>query len=349
MKFFVYFISFIVIISSCESQQNDQETESKKATWINNAFTSIESTNYPNIKGIAWWHENFDDARLRLDSSPEAVKTYKEHITSSFYKSMLIFDNQKLTSPISGLYHGAFPDFGGEESNVTQQRILDFETLIQKELAWVYFSDNWLDNLSFPYDEVTTIHQTGRTPFIRMMARSDFGEKGADPVYTMQNIIDKKFDTQLIAWANEAKNINYPLLVEFGTEVNGNWFPWNGEFNGKDTLDTYGNPSLADGPERFRDAYRHIIDLFRGEGVTNITWFFHVDAHSEPNEQWNSIENYYPGDDYIDWLGVSIYGPQLQSEDFETFSDILDEIYPKLTQLSNKPIAILEFAITEID
>ena len=35
-------------------------------------------------------------------------------------------------------------------------------------------------------------------------------------------------------------------------------------------------PNFPDGPERFRDAYRHIIDLFRKEGVKNITWCFHV-------------------------------------------------------------------------
>ena len=38
----------------------------------------------------------------------------------------------------------------------------------------------------------------------------------------------------------------------------------------------YGDPYFPDGPERFRDAYRHIIDLFRKEDVKNITWCFHV-------------------------------------------------------------------------
>ncbi|HNT71111.1 MAG TPA: glycosyl hydrolase, partial [Bacteroidales bacterium] len=72
-------------------------------------------------------------------------------------------------------------------------------------------------------------------------------------------------------------------------------------------------------------------------------------AYSDPDLDWNQIKNYYPGDNYIDWLGVSVYGPQESDEDYQEFSDILNDVYPILTNLSNKPIAILEFAITEIE
>jgi hypothetical protein len=350
MKRLIYPFFSIVIFSSCASQQNEQILpQNKKAIWISKALTAIQNNQYPNIKGIAWWHENFDDAKLRLDSSPESIEAYKNNIFPSYFISELTFTNSKLDVPANGIYHGAFPDFGGEESNVTEKRITDFEALTGKAIAWAYFSDNWLDNLSFPYDEVTTIHNTGTVPFIRMMARSDFEEFGADPVYTMQHIIDGDFDSELIAWANEAKNIGYPLLVEFGTEVNGNWFPWNGEHNGGGTTTNYGDISLPDGPERFRDAYRHIIDIFNAQNVSNITWFFHVDAFSLPETDWNRIENYYPGDAYIDWIGLSAYGPQHPDEEYIEFTEILDEIYPKLINLSNKPIAVLEFAITEIE
>lgn len=349
MRVLFLFLSSLLFLSACGGgSSHGQVSLNKKANWISNALSAIESNRYPRVRAIAWWHENFDEARLRIDSSDDALQTYKNLIASSTFKSTLNFSNNILQAPSNGVYHGAFPDFGGEESLVTEQRIFDFEALAAKKIAWAYFSDNWLDNVSFPYDEVTTIHTAGRVPFIRMMARSDFEEAGSDPVYTMQNIINGDFDVQLKAWATEAGNIGYPLLVEFGTEVNGNWFPWNGEHNGAGIKDQYGDPTLADGPERFRDAYRHIIDIFKAQSVSNVTWFFHVDAHSEPNVAWNSIENYYPGDDYIDWLGVSVYGPQLPTEDFESFTEILDGVYPKLTALSDKPIAVLEFAVTEL-
>jgi len=139
------------------------------------------------------------------------------------------------------------------------------------------------------------------------------------------------------------------LLVEFGAEVNGDWFPWNGKYNGAGETAFYGDPNLYDGAERFKDAYKHIINICNNNGATNITWFFHVNAYSDPDLDWNQIKNYYPGDNYIDWLGVSVYGPQESDEDYQEFSDILNDVYPILTNLSNKPIAILEFAITEIE
>ena len=65
------------------------------------------------------------------------------------------------------------------------------------------------------------------------------------------------------AGAAAAKEFDSPLIVEFGPEMNGWWYPWNGYWNGGGETNAYGDSSLPDGPERFRDAYRHIIDVMR--------------------------------------------------------------------------------------
>lgn len=70
----------------------------------------------------------------------------------------------------------------------------------------------------------------------------------------------------------------------------------------------------ADGPERFHDAYRHIVTFFRDNKVDNITWFPHVNASGNPEESRNEINQYYPSDTYIDWLGISVYGHQTKEE-----------------------------------
>jgi beta-mannanase len=152
----------------------------------------------------------------------------------------------------------------------------------------------------------------------------------------------------LKAWARAAKNCGTNLLVEFGTEVNGNWFSWNGSHNGGGVLNGYGDPNYPDGPEIFRDAYRHIIDLFKQQGVNNITWFFHFDVSGSPDEWWNEAWYYYPGDNYIDWIGVSTYGPQKKTDSYKKPKDLLEQAYKKLQSVSsNKPYAILEFGVTE--
>jgi hypothetical protein len=339
----------IATFCSCNKNEGNKITENKKAKWIENAFVSLESNNYPKVKAISWWHENFDNSLLKVNSSLASLNAYKKGVSSPTFITTANIINNKLIEPISGIYHSAYPDFGGTEDVVTAKRIKDFETLVNKNIVWAYFSNNWYDNIQFPLTAVKTIHSTGKIPFIRIMPRTNFDEGGPDPNYTMQKIIDGDFDAELTQWAIDAKNTNIPLLVEFGTEVNGNWFPWNGQYNGAGETTGYGDPNLYDGAERFRDAYRHIIDICNTNGANNITWFFHVDAYSEPNTDWNKIENYYPGDNYIDWLGVSIYGPQEKGEEFQEFSEIMNDIYPSLSNLSNKPIAILEFAITETE
>jgi beta-mannanase len=126
--------------------------------------------------------------------------------------------------------------------------------------------------------------------------------------------------------------------------VNGNWFSWNGSHNGGAITDAYGDRNIPDGPERFRDAYRHIIEIFWEERADNVTWFYHVNGGSAPNEDWNSMKSYYPGDDYIDWIGVSVYGPQKPGDGWVSFQEGLDAAIMELSHISlNKPLAILEF------
>lgn len=341
-------VIFYLFITMQTGYGNDHDKHTK-AKWIGEALSSLENGRYPKVKAVAWWNENFDETRLRIDSSQKSLMAYQNGIASSVFTSKAYITQKKLYPASDGsIYHAANPDFGGSEDNVTSTSIKNFETLAQKKIVWAYFSNNWYDVIKFPLAAVNTIHKSGKIPFIRLMPRSDFKEGCPDPVYALQKIIDGEFDKALSEWAIDAKKKGIPLLVEFGTEVNGDWFPWNGSYNGGGIKHLYGDKNKADGPERFRDAYRHIITLFRQHKVDNITWFFHVNASSYPEESWNEIEQYYPGDTYIDWLGISVYGSQTKEDTYDSFTDIMNKVYPELTQISKKPIAILEWGMTEI-
>lgn len=340
----VFYLLVTIQIGYCNEVSKPTKTQ-----WITEALFALSNGRYPHVKAVAWWNENFDDTKLRIDSSPESLKAYQKGISLPLFTSKAYFIQKKLYPASDGsIYHAANPDFGGTEDNVTLSSIKTFETLAQKKIVWAYFSNNWYDNIRFPLSEVHTIYKNGKIPFIRLMPRSDFQGSGPDPLYTMQKIIDGKFDKALVEWAMDAKKIGIPLLVEFGTEVNGDWFPWSGSYNGGGTTNLYGDIKKADGPERFCDAYRHIITLFRNNKVDNITWFFHVNASGNPDASWNEIKQYYPGDAYIDWLGISVYGPQTKKETYQSFIEIMDKVYPEITKISNKPVAILELGITEI-
>ena len=257
----------------------------------------------------------------------------------------------KLVIPPMGIYHGAFPGFGSTEDVVTCRAIRNFEKMAGKRLAWAYFSNNWTGGIKFPEKQIREIVNCGSVPFIRIMPRSNF-EFGPEKVYTLQAIIEGKFDGQLRQWARRAKELGFPLLLDFAVEMNGDWFGWSGIYNGGSQTDGYGDPTVPDGPERYRDAYRHIIEIFRSEGVYNVTWFFHPNSESFPDEDWNRMENYYPGDEYIDWIGISLYGPIFPQEkkywDQLNFAERLQKVLKEIqTFAPAKPIAILEFAVIE--
>jgi hypothetical protein len=255
-----------------------------------------------------------------------------------------------LPPPKNKIYFGAFPDFGGPEDNVTAQRIREFENIAGKKIAWAYFSQNWFNGIVYPKEAVHTIHSCGSVPFIRLMPRSDESQGHAEEHFSLINIINGKFDDDLRKWAQDAKEDNIPLLLDFAVEANGDWFPWSGALNGGGTTDEYGDPSYPDGPEKFRDAYRHIITLFREEGVKHVTWFFHFNYTSFPEESWNRPKYYYPGDSYIDWIGFSLYGAQTLDEPWDEllFSTQLKEYKNGLEELdTRKPIALLEFGVTD--
>jgi Glycosyl hydrolase family 26 len=242
---------------------------------------------------------------------------------------------QSLEVPPDGsFYHGVYPGGKtGEEDDITANDVASYQDSVGRKVAWVYFSNNWFHGEVFPIETASWIRQGGAIPFIRLMLRSSADTDIAEENYTLEAIVAGTFDRKLKAWGNSARAFGTPLIVEWGTEMNGQWFSWNGYWNGK-----------QDGPKLFRDAYRHIVQTIDAE---NITWVFHINSDDDPQTTWNAFENYYPGDDVVDWLGVSAYSAQSPQDDYWTnFVEQLDLVMPRLNNLSSKPVMVLEFGAT---
>jgi hypothetical protein len=266
--------------------------------------------------------------------------------------------------PVAGhAYHTAYFSASGRETAYTDEAIVSWREMTGRRVAGIYLSDHWGDadgdvRITFPQAKVQMFWRHGALPMVRMMPWSKLWTGGADPKISMQAVARGRFDDQLRAWFRDARDTGIPLLLEFGVEVNGDWFPWNGRWNGGGTTDGYGSPERPDGPERFRDAYRHVVDLSRATGAARlITWNFHVNADSWPQRWWNQPRWYYPGDSYVDWLSVSNYGEQVPSgkpshwamfgEDLGSASDPSSS-YSRIRRLDPPaPFAVIEFGVTE--
>ncbi len=254
---------------------------------------------------------------------------------------------QVIAPPGGKLYNGFFydgrPSSGHEalEHNVTPADVARYEAAVGKKAAYVYFSQQWFEGEEFPVRACEWIRQLGKVPYIRLMTWSEAEEGKRETHYTVPAIAAGKFDEAFTRWASAARAFGSPVMVEWGIECNARWFPWNASWYRKSSGGTEGG-----GPACFVAAYRRLITTMRAAGAANITWVWHINNSDEPEAAWNSLENYYPGDDFIDWIGVSDYGARtpFEKEDLPEFRTQMDAVYGRLTKLApTKPVLVSEF------
>jgi hypothetical protein len=90
---------------------------------------------------------------------------------------------------------------------------------------------------------------------------------------------------------------------------------------------------------RYVAAFRHIVDVFRVTGTTNVAfvWTPSAGALAAP------MEPYYPGDEYVDWIGVDGYDwPDGRGNFVEVFDDWYQSFAPR-----GKPMIVAETGATE--
>lgn len=123
-----------------------------------------------------------------------------------------------------------------------------------------------------------------------------------------------------------------------------------------DICGEYGDPGWPDGPERIRDANRRVVDLFREEGVRNVTWFMYAASNymqpgHEDQSMWLHPRYFYPGDEYIDWVGQSVYfgdpewgrTAEMWGTEISEFADAIEPGYAAWTSVTDKPLFLPEF------
>ena len=257
---------------------------------------------------------------------------------------------QTLLMPTDGAYTGAFIDFGEGESHVTYDALVNFEHLTGKHLAVVAFGNFWGDQ-QFPTKAIKIISTYGAVPLLYWSPWDKPYDEGRAPDrFNLNNILSGKCDSYIDAWAENARAYGKPLLVTWGLEMNGTWFPWSGSFygGGKIIGQKDGHPVYA-GPEKYKQAYRYVVDRVRAKKATNILWGFHVNNLSMPAKvEWNQIAQYYPGANYVDWLGLSVYGKMSKSDKWLDFQDMIHLPYEEVGKLdANKPIFLAEWGVGE--
>jgi hypothetical protein len=101
-----------------------------------------------------------------------------------------------------------------------------------------------------------------------------------EPSYGLEAVNDDGYVREFARALNDYSN---PVFLRFASEMNGDWVPWTG------------NPAL------YIEKFRLISQIMREE-APNVAMVWSPNCVPTKN-----IDQYYPGDQYVDWVGVSGY------------------------------------------
>lgn len=199
--------------------------------------------------------------------------------------------------PTNGAFHGAFPTHVGftkEELNGRKGMVIDlFEKEVGKPISMVLWYQGMWEGRNFAeiqaYREKFMGENFNGTRFLVV---------GREPKAKTKEIAEGKLDDYFIQYFKDSvdpailKGNNDPIWMRPMNEFNGSWVGW--------SLD----------PDNFRKAWRRMYNIAEKIGAAAQHIFvWSPNYMSFPNNASNKMELYYPGDQYVDWVGVSSYPP----------------------------------------
>lgn len=106
----------------------------------------------------------------------------------------------------------------------------------------------------------------------------------------LQDIADGAFDAEILRLSDFMKTVPGRVFLRIGYEFDGTW------------------NAGQDNTEHFIAAHRRIVDVLRADGVTNGVYVWQASASILDDlieQKHEDITSWYPGDDYVDWMGFS--------------------------------------------
>jgi hypothetical protein len=154
--------------------------------------------------------------------------------------------------------------------------------------------------------------------------------------YSLARIAAGDLDPYIARYASSIRRFGGPVMLRPFHEMDGFWYPWGGLVNGNT-------------PAVYVAAWRHVHDLFRTMGATNVTWVWSVNHRSVPDTEENQPAAYWPGRAYVDWIGISGFnwGSAGAGSVWKSFEDVYAERYAELLTFG-RPIALTEVAAAEL-
>ncbi|WP_176706728.1 glycoside hydrolase family 26 protein [Paenibacillus hemerocallicola] len=142
---------------------------------------------------------------------------------------------------------------------------------------------------------------------------------GWEPQYGLDAVKD---DEYVRSFARQAKEAGIPIFLRYASEMNGNWVPW------------------YDEPQKYVEKFRLVSRIIKEE-APNVAMVWSPNFWPQDN-----IDAYYPGDEYVDWVGFSLYSTPYYDGKEDFSKNQIDYFIPLYEKYKHKPIMIAEGAIS---
>jgi Glycosyl hydrolase family 26 len=229
-----------------------------------------------------------------------------------------------------GAYTPPAPESGMEKT-------FDLERQLNRRVDIVSWYQHWGGwGIDFNAAWVAAAAAGGRTP---MITWEPWAPGLADqPAYRLAQVARGAFDSYILTWATSLKSYGRPVYLRPMHEMNGNWYPWGGTVNANSAAD-------------YIAAWRHMHDMFRAAGATNVRWVWSPLVDDTPNTKQNALERYYPGKRYVDVLALDGYNWGADAPEYggwRTFDQVFAHAYARISRLGPQPIWIAETGTSAI-
>jgi hypothetical protein len=198
-----------------------------------------------------------------------------------------------------------------EPSATASYRLVDeFMKATGTRPGFVLYYSGWNDPFQIRF--AGWAHAAGAVPFAQM-------EPNGVP---LARIAAGGSDGYLRSFAAAVRTYGHQVILGFAPEMNGNWYTW-------------GAGRTA--PAVWVAAWRHVVDVFRHAGASNVTWLWtvsSVNAAAAPLRQW------WPGASYVTWVGIDGYYYQPS----DTFALVFGTTIREVRTITRAPILISETA-----
>jgi len=188
-------------------------------------------------------------------------------------------------APANGTLLGVNPQKG--RTGNRYDSTLAFERQIGRDVAIVHRYHEFSAGLTSGFYWDRKHIEDGRTLMLSWRATDNAGiKKGKPDPYRARKIVAGQFDRQIDAMATAVRDLKAPVMLRFNWEMD----------------QDRGDPQYIGTPSEFISAWRYIHRKFKQRGATNVEWVWAPRARSFAKDVG---QKYYPGGDFVDWIGGS--------------------------------------------